>query len=392
MAVTASKTKNVKEEKGLTSQFIIKEITGLLLSEMPNLSFNVDKEAVVPTTLDILDAILGGGFIQGGFHMMIGMPGSGKSTFAAQLLATAQKMHKDTIGFYIDAENAMAKKRLEQLGVDTSRVIPINRNITVETVFNTIKLIIQYKMDNPHLKEVPFVMVWDSIAFTPSERELASDDINETIGYKARLLSQMLPKWLGKLVEYNITLLAVNQLRDKISIGPYHAPADLRWMGEKDIPGGGALKFLAFQLLSLKAKSDAKEDMYGENGLIVTIKAIKNKNFAPNIDVDVFMSFNGGFDNFLTNMMLLKESKRFVSGAWNYLTCYPTKKFRTKDTKELYKTDPIFKENWDKSVKEAIEEFTQKHKPTNISDYLVEEQIEDTTPVEGSPEESPVVI
>ena len=53
-----------------------------------------------------------------------------------------------------------------------------------------------------------------------------------------------------------ISLIAVNQLRDNMAIGPYGPPADLQHMGGKDIPGGQAAKFNAFHLLFLKNRGD----------------------------------------------------------------------------------------------------------------------------------------
>ena len=49
---------------------------------------------VIPTGLDILDAILGGGFAVGSLNIIVGQPGSGKSMLAMQAQGNAQKIYR----------------------------------------------------------------------------------------------------------------------------------------------------------------------------------------------------------------------------------------------------------------------------------------------------------
>lgn len=53
-----------------------------------------------------------------------------------------------------------------------------------------------------------------------------------------------------------------------------------------------------------------------------------------------------------------------VTGAWNYLSDYPEKKTRTKDSEDLYNTDHVFKEAFDKAVQETLKtEIVDKYNP-----------------------------
>ena len=63
---------------------------------------------------------------------------------------------------------------------------------------------------------------------------MLTDDINQVLGQKARILSGMLPKYIPKLMQYNISLVAVNQLRDKIQIGKFPSPNEIITSVEDD--------------------------------------------------------------------------------------------------------------------------------------------------------------
>ena len=137
-------------------------------------------------------------------------------------------------------------------------------------------------------------------------------------------------------------------------MGQYAPAADLKYMGDKEMPGGQAIKFNAFHLVFLKNLGDIKYEMYGFNGVILEAKCIKNKFFAPNIPIKMIVDFNTGISNFWTNYAFLVDKNKIQSGAWNFLVSIPEVKFRTKDTLENYNTNPKFKEMFDKEVKDTI--------------------------------------
>jgi hypothetical protein len=60
--------------------------------------------------------------------------------------------------------------------------------------------------------ETPSIVLWDSVANTLSQREREVEDINSVIGYKGRLLSLLIPKYISKLSNYNICLLIIDSL------------------------------------------------------------------------------------------------------------------------------------------------------------------------------------
>jgi len=374
--------KSVVKEKKATQSIKDEDKTKELYEEFN--AFLEDKTDIVPdlgekitisTGIDLMDAILGGGFAVGALNIIVGNPGSGKTMLAIKTLGEGQRQYKGKlIGSFLDAEEATTTIRLANLGVRTPMIKPYI-DITVEKVFKFVEGLSVFKQKKK-IVETPSIIVWDSIANTLSEKERQTDDPNTVIGYKARLLSILVPKYLAKCSQNNICFLAVNQLRDKIDMGMFGSPNELKFMtASKTMPGGNVLKFNAFQLVEMKIKSaiaaGKAEDSnkYGFEGVIVKAKCVKNKIFPPNVEIELVGSFTTGFSNFWTNFNFLKTTKRLKTGAWNSLITLPEKKFRSKDAKLTYDADPEFKVAWDKLVIETIQtEIVEKYNPEIYSD------------------------
>jgi RecA/RadA recombinase len=322
---------------------------------------------VIPTGIDVLDSVMGGGFALGTMGMAIGTPGCGKSMLCIQTMASAQKKYKEkAMVAMLDSEEATTTIRLSNLGVRYPKITPYN-DITVEKVFKFLEGLCLYK-EMKNIIDQPSVVLWDSIANTLSQKEREVEDVNSVIGYKARLLSLLIPKYVSKLAVYNICLLTVNQMRDSIKIGPFQAPKEMRFMSTgKSIPGGNTMKFNAFHLIEMKVTEAVDIKKYGFEGIKVTAWCVKNKLFSPNIHVKLVGNFVTGFSNFWTNFEFLVDLKRIDTGAWNKIVSDPKqKKFRTSDVYQLYSTDQEFREIFDNEVKDAIKiEIIDKHTVTD---------------------------
>jgi hypothetical protein len=127
-------------------------------------------------------------------------------------------------------------------------------------------------------------------------------------------------------------------------------------LGNKDIPGGQAVKFNAFHLLFLRNKGDLKFEQFGFNGIKVQASFVKNRFFRPHVPVTLLVDFNKGVSNFWTNYNFLIDNNKINGMAWKTMMGYDEKKFRVKDAIELYDDDAKFKEVFDKHVKETIDQ------------------------------------
>jgi RecA/RadA recombinase len=316
----------------------------------------LDDKIKISTGIDLFDAVLGGGIPLGSFTVFVGNPGGGKSTLATKVIANVQEQYPGkNLCLYLDSEQSMTSVRLSQLGVNKPKLKP-KVGVTIEKVFEIIEAVCMYKEENK-IVDTPTVIVWDSIANTPTQKELEVDDVNSVIGLKARILSLTLPKIINRLREYNIALIAINQLRDKLQMGMFQTAPDLKYLdGEKDMPGGHAVKFNASHLINVRHKSDLKEEQYGYNGARILLKMVKNKFFLSGVQIEMALDFIHGFDNFWTNYIFLADNKYIKTGAWNALDNYQDKKFRTKEAKDLYMSDEGFRTAFNELVKVAIEE------------------------------------
>lgn len=348
-----------EESKDLYAEF------SSFIKKKADMSEDTGVTGVIPTGIDILDAILGGGFAIGKLSIIVGQPGSGKSMLAMQTLGNAQKIHDGKLlGAMLDSEESTTTVRLSNLGVRYPKIKPYS-DITIENVFKFLEGLCVFKQEKG-IVDVPSMVLWDSIANTLSQVEIEATDPNSVIGRKAKILSLLVPKYVAKCSRNNICLLAVNQLRDDLAIGPYGPPKELKFLsGQKTMPGGTVVRYNAFQLVEMKVgKAIVGKDVekYGLEGISVKVKCVKNKLFSPNVDIELIGSFTHGFSNFWTNYNFLVDTKRLSSGAWNYLVSFPEQKFRTKDAINLYRTEPKFKAAFDENVKEAIQtEIVDKH-------------------------------
>lgn len=329
----------------------------------------------VPTGIDLLDQILGGGFYTK-INVIAGPAGGGKSALCTSVLKSGQKKWgNEFIGIYLDSEESMTTERLVQLGVKNK--VDIVSGMTIEKVFKIIEKLCAFKIQNPQTLKIPSVIVWDSIANTKSESEIEASELQNTMGARrAMLLAHYLPQYAQKLAKCNIVLLAVNQYRDDIDMSgnPYQKKKkDLKFLRQGiSIPGGKSLYYNCFTLLELsqgKLLQDSKKDnILGFDAIEVGIYAIKNKKFTPNIPINVVFNFSKGFLNFWTNFNMLKEYKYVTTGAWCKLNSYPTVQFRQKECLSYYKKDIEFRKMFDIAVKDCLkQQFEDKYKDVKQS-------------------------
>lgn len=327
------------------------------LEKTIDLKLDAGVKDIIPTGIDLVDAVLGGGFASGVLNIVVGPPGSGKSMLVGQTIGCGQEKYNGLImTAYLDSEYSMSSARLANLGVIKPKIRP-HVGVTVETLFQFLESVCTFK--DKRKDDSPAIIAWDSIANTLSKKELEAEDINKVVGYRSRLYSFLIPKYAMKLSQYNVCLLAVNQLRDIIAINQYNKPSnDLKNMNQnQNMPGGKTIKFNAFQLVEVKQKSfpDELVKKTGFKGVLSGVKCIKNKLYPSNIEVEILGGLNHGFSNFWTNYKFLIDKKRLeYGGPYHNLINYPTKKYFVKDVQNLYATDMDFQTAFKELVRDTI--------------------------------------
>ncbi len=195
---------------------------------------------VIPTGSLSLDVALGAGGIPRGLITEIyGNEGSGKTTLAYHLIASAQRAGGTAA--YIDAEQRMDPSYAKAVGVDLDALL-ISQPQTGEQAMDIADILVRSGgLD---------LFVLDSVAALVPKAELEGEMGDSHMGLQARLMSKALRKVAHSIRQSNTAGVFLNQIREKIGIV----------FGSPEItPGGRALKFWASVRIELRRVETVKK-------------------------------------------------------------------------------------------------------------------------------------
>ena len=189
----------------------------------------------------VLDLIISnrpnGGYPVGRITEITGLESCGKSLLSAHALAETQR--RGGVAVYIDTEYAADPQFLQAIGVDTNKMLLIQKN-TVEDIFDKIEEIVA--LVRKSTKDRLVTIVVDSVAAATTKAELATD--NGKDGYatgKAIILSKVMRKLTEMIAKQRIVVIFVNQLRQKMGfvgfgdqfcVDPYTTNIKIRYKKE----------------------------------------------------------------------------------------------------------------------------------------------------------------
>lgn len=251
-----------------------------------------------------------GGLPQGRLIELFGPESSGKTSLACYCAGQIQKRKVNVIMpdgtkrtrqgqvIYIDVENSLDPEYALIQGFDVSKTIliqPDNGEMALDVA-------IAYAESG----EVDLIVI-DSIAALTPLAELEGEMGDQQIGLQARLVSKFLRKVTAIQKHNNCTIIAINQIRQKIGV-VYGNP--------ETTPGGNALKFYASLRLEIR-KVEFITESTEVVGLRSRVKSLKNKTAPPMRKCMVDFYFDRGIDS-TTEWLEFAVSSDVVkkSGSW----------------------------------------------------------------------------
>ena len=221
----------------------------------------------IPYTSPMMNYLTRGGVPVGRIIELVGLPQSGKTTTALDIISNFQKKYTDKYCVYLDAENTIDKEWGETLGVDWSKVILIQPES--EYGEELLDMLLDYirsgKIGLAVLDSAPFII-------PKAVQEKGLDE--KSYGGNSALMKAFCDKAVPLCKKEECTFLLINQLRENIG-NPYKP---------FKIPCGTAIAHACSQILWF-TKGSLLDEKYKEvssgyanpSGNLVSVKVEKNK-------------------------------------------------------------------------------------------------------------------
>lgn len=266
-----------------------------------------------------------------------GPESSGKTTYALHLAKAFQK--NGGYVFWIDVENSFSEVYAKSIGVDLDdKFVLIKESdelLTIEYVFSIMEEILQKFSEEKDAP--PSILVWDSIAVTPSAAEVESTfESTKPVAASAQALSFGLKKLSPYLAKTpNLAILIITQVRSRMNIS---------WgQIDYDMYGGRSLKH--YQSLALEFRR-IKSERFEREENSVTTDVIVQKSKLPNVlfgnSVKIVITHGVGINTKESLFNIAKDLKLIdTRGGYYCFSKEVPEELRSIDGRENFRKDEI---------------------------------------------------
>ena len=305
---------------------------GEVLDDLENVNYYIDSGSLA-LNYSCSGRFMGGGIPGGRLTEIYGPSSSSKSLIGSNLLFATQRA--GGVAILLDVENAVNKEFMKKAShLDLKKILrytPPTLEKCFHKMYNVIEVI------RKRSKDVPIVIVYDSLTSSPCERELREIKLPENYseaefkrivkahrqpGEHAKACSQELRKLNTVMEENNATVVILNQTRDKIGV-MYGNP-------EQSGAGGNSLPFYASLRLRPQTQKKIEYALIGKKkkcvGVNVKYKNVKNRSYRPFVEVEgIKLTFEKGINPISGLMLALFDAGRIqidgkfyrVKDEWN---------------------------------------------------------------------------
>lgn len=237
----------------------------------------------IPTSLvSFGEEICGcGGTPRGRVIEIFGPEASGKTSIALQIVADAQR--SGGLAAYIDAEHSLDPSYASRIGVNVNDMF-ISQPDNGEQALEVAEALIDARAVD--------VIVIDSVAALVPQAELNGDMGDAQMGLQARLMSQACRKLTGKCNKNGVTLIFINQIREKLGV---------MFGNPETTTGGRALRFYASLRIKIRQMSKTDGGIIEVDGTRVgqrcELVAVKSKcGGSPYAKTELNLMYASGWD------------------------------------------------------------------------------------------------
>lgn len=276
---------------------------------------HIDTISTGSITLDIALGV--GGYPKGRIIEVYGPESSGKTTLALHAIAETQKLGGYVA--FIDAEHALDAAYAKRLGVNIDDLI-LSQPDTGEQALEIVEALIR--------SGAVETIVVDSVAALVPEAEINGDMGASHVGLHARLMSQAMRKLSGIISKGNVTVIFINQIREKVGI---------MFGNPETTTGGRALKFYSTIRLDVR-KGEAIKNGTEIIGNKVNIKVVKNKVAPPFKVASVDLIFGYGISQ-VGELIDLAVDADIIKKAGSWYSYEEQKIGQGKDSVKLFLND-----------------------------------------------------